>query len=279
MLEKVEEFQPELMLVLKGETLRGDIINQVRAKGVLTANWFMDTIISPYYRRWVEEISAFYDFFFIIDSLAAKKVVNISSKKVFFLPTGFDADTFRPLDLEESDRQYYGSPLTFVGTIVNKRIPVLEELADLGLSIWGPDRSVEGKWLTKSQKLARGYRGRSVYGQEAVKVYNASGIVFSVHSQFPEPVYNVTPRLFEAAACRAFHLVDYNPQIEDFYRLDEEIICYKTIREARKLTEYYLSHKEEREAIAERAYKRARREHSYDQRIEKLLSLAAKVRN
>lgn len=276
LLEKAEEFKPDIMLVLKGETIRGDIIREIKNRGVLTANWFMDTVISPYSITFVEEISQFYDFFFIVDSIDVTSKIKISSKKVFFLPAGFDRDMFRRIELDEKDRITYGAPVTFVGTVVNNRIPVLEEIADLGLCIWGPDRSVEGVWLKKSPMLSRRFSGRPIYGEEAVKVYNASKIVFSVHSLFPENVYNVTPRIFEVAACKAFHLVDYANQLENFYKLNEEIICYRNIKEIRRLCEYYLSHDEERNNIAERAYKRAWAEHTYDHRIGRLLDIVKK---
>lgn len=269
--KKISDFCPDVLLVLKGENIGCSILKQIRDRGIITANWFMDTVISPYYRPFVEEISPYYDFFFIVDPLDVMKKVDIASR-VVSLPLGFDRDIFRPIELNEEERLRYASPITFVGTVVDSRVPVLEKISDLGLSIWGPDRSIDGRWARKSKTLARCYRGRPVYGEEVVKVYNASDIVFSVHGNFPDIRYNVTPRIFEVAACRAFHIVDYVPQVKEFYRIDEEIVCYTAIDQIPHLCRYYLSHTDERNAIAERAYFRAMAEHTYDHRIARLIS-------
>ncbi|MGB9715905.1 MAG: glycosyltransferase family protein, partial [Thermodesulfovibrionales bacterium] len=57
------------------------------------------------------------------------------------------------------------------------------------------------------------------------------------------------------------------------FKPNQEIICYRTIDELKKLIEYYLKHPEERVQIAEAAYHRVLMEHTYDHRAKEILDI------
>lgn len=59
-----------------------------------------------------------------------------------------------------------------------------------------------------------------------------------------------------------FLLTEYVPGIENFFEIDKEIVCFKNAEEMVEKITYYLSHAEERRAIARAGWKRATNEYS-----------------
>lgn len=84
-------------------------------------------------------------------------------------------------------------------------------------------------------------------------------------------VEQVKARNFEIPASGGFQISHFALQLEDFFRPGKEIAIYSTPEELVQLVRYYLEHDVERENIRQAGYIRSQ-EHSYDNRMEKLLS-------
>lgn len=80
----------------------------------------------------------------------------------------------------------------------------------------------------------------------------------------------VKARPFELAGCRAFTISGHGDDIEKFYEEDKEMIFFRSARELIKKIKHYLSLEKERQSIAEAAYIRTLREHTYEKRFRKL---------
>ncbi|MEW6002428.1 MAG: glycosyltransferase, partial [Nitrospirota bacterium] len=65
----------------------------------------------------------------------------------------------------------------------------------------------------------------------------------------------------------------YKGDMERVFKINEEIICFETTDELKKLIEYYLRHRDERVEIAEAAYRRVIKEHTYDIRSKEILEI------
>jgi len=74
-------------------------------------------------------------------------------------------------------------------------------------------------------------------------------------------------RNFEIPNQGGFELTEYVPSLEDYFELGKEIICYKDIDEVVMLIKYYLRHDNEREVIKKAGVERARRDHSFKNRV------------
>jgi spore maturation protein CgeB len=238
-------------------------------------NWFGDSLLTPGIAAFVERNSGVYDFFFIIDDRRALERVRVRARRVETLPFACDPDLHRPPSLTEEERARYGSPVTFVGTVIPSREKVLQALREFGLRIWGPPRNAWGTWDPERSPLGGVWQGRSAYGEEAVKIYAASDITLDIHFLFGEtlPICNVTPRVFEVPACGGFLLTNACEQLERLYALGTEMVCYRSLEELRRLIAYYLAHPEERREITTRASRRARQEHTFKHRLEEMLDL------
>ncbi|HBB86418.1 MAG TPA: hypothetical protein DC047_02250 [Blastocatellia bacterium] len=86
-------------------------------------------------------------------------------------------------------------------------------------------------------------------------------------------VPHVRLRDFEAPMCRACYLTGHTDEIAEFYEPGKEIDTYRNPEELVDKTKYYLSHPAEAERIREAGYRRALRDHTWEQRFKQLFSL------
>lgn len=267
LIEAVSGYKPDVLLVLLGENIQPRTIEKINQAGVITVNWVFDTLLFPYRRDYLRNVSCVYDYIFIIDSLDILKFIDIKAKHIESLPLGCSPRVHRRVDLSEEEFKKFGSDVAFVGTLSPQRQKMLESLNDFDLKIWG-------HWQKKSPLLGENYKEQDIYGEGAAKIYNASKITIDIHNLYglEKEIFNVTPRVFEVPACGGFLLTNYVPQLNEFYKVGEEIIAYKNIEELKDLVRYYLQHDRERKEIAQRAYQRARQEHTYAKRLERLLN-------
>ena len=187
------------------------------------------------------------------------------------MPLGCNPEIHRRVNLSAADEKIYGSDISFVGTLKFDREKILVQLSDLNLGLWG-------YWPKKSDSLIRFYRNQYIYGEGAIKIYNASKIILDIG--FPEGAkskdYFVTARVFEIPACGAFLLTRESSYLKQFYEVGKELVCYRDEKELRELIEYYLAHPAERSEIAGRGQARAYRDHTYEKRLKEMFSIILK---
>lgn len=268
LLETAREYKPDILFVLMGDTIFPQTLEKIKKMGIITVNWFHDSVIHPARKKLVETISSYYDYFFIIDSEEVLNYIKIHSQYVKTIPLACNPEVHKSINLSEEERKNYGSEVSFVGTVKFKRAEVLSSLVDFNLGIWG-------YWLKKIPELKKCYREQHIFGEEAVKIYNASKIVLDINLSYGtgDKLFNVTPRVFEVPASGGFLLVDENPHVAKLYEIEKEIICYKDESDLREKVKYFLEHTEERKKIAQKGQQRAYREHTYEKRLKEILSM------
>ncbi len=70
--------------------------------------------------------------------------------------------------------------------------------------------------------------------------------------------------------CRACYLTGYTEEIEEFYRVKEEVDTYSTPEELVDKTRFYLAHPSAAERLREAGYRRALRDHTWKRRFVEL---------
>ena len=271
LLDRARAIKPDLFLVLLGENITPESVEAIKRMGAVTANWLFDSIVLPHRLDFMQKVARSYDHIFLIDSPDVLDKVDLKANHIDSIPLGCDPDIHNRISLSPEDIKKYGCDIAFVGTVTPEREKVLEGLSDLDIKIWG-------RWQSRSARLDGHYQDKDVYGSEAVKIYNAAKVVVDIHGQFGlrDNIFNVTPRLFEVPASGALLITNNIPQARTLYKAGEEIVVYDDAASLRERIEYYLSHEEERKAIAERGYKRAHLDHTYAQRLTKLLKIAGR---
>jgi spore maturation protein CgeB len=260
--------KPDILFVIMGDTISTETLKKIRKTGIATVNWFHDSVVAPIRKDFVREYSGYYDYFFMIDSEDILKHTRVNARVVKTIPLACEPKVHKKIYMNEEEKKYFGSEVSFIGTVKYKREFLLKQLSDFDLGIWG-------YWLEKVPELRQHYRAQHVFGVDAVKIYNASKIILDIHLSYgsDDDQYNVTPRVFEVPASGALLLVNENRMLRKLYKIGTEIVCYKDEQNLKQLIKHYLSHPEEREQIAKNGQKKAHQSHTYRKRLEQIFSI------
>jgi spore maturation protein CgeB len=164
-----------------------------------------------------------------------------------------------------------GSPIqvSFVGSLFavhSERIRFLEDVCRrLPLSVWGP--GVEQ--LRSRSPLRACYRGQA-WGADQYRVLARSQVTLNYHIDVAGSYAN-NLRLYEATGVRTCLLTDWKVNLSDLFQEDVEIVAYRSADECVEKTLYLLEHEDERQAMADAGQRRTLRDHTYAQRVGKLV--------
>ncbi len=90
------------------------------------------------------------------------------------------------------------------------------------------------------------------------------------------PAGNTTEQIkgrnFEVPGTGGFLLTENAAHLEDYYKLGEEVVNFSSTEEMVEKVRYYLSHEDERTAIAEAGYQRTLKDHTYRQRFQEIFA-------
>lgn len=130
----------------------------------------------------------------------------------------------------------------------------------------------------KHPKFSRAYGG-ALSNEEMVRTYNTTKIVFNPAYSADEDFkgYQTKLRHFEVAGCRAFQITNENPELAKLFKPDEHVCYFKDKEDLFKKVLYYVENDEEREKIAENAFKEAQNAHTTNHRISALFDHVSKV--
>jgi len=175
-----------------------------------------------------------------------------------WLPNGYDPTVFYPTSTIKREHD-----VCFIGT----NVPWIHK----AVSPLNLDRSTLLQTLKK--KFNAGIWGRygiNNYVENANHIYNTHRVTINLtHSR--EGTF--TNRLFEAPGSGILLLTDHGTHLDQLYEVGREIIGYRSLEELIQLIEDYLINETEREKIAMAGHRRARRDHTWENRIEKILEV------
>ena len=138
--------------------------------------------------------------------------------------------------------------VSFAGLVYPHRHKLLESLRGLGIPVQVFDNTGGGNLLSL---------------RDLVWVINATRINLNLTLDRYVPGLRQTKgRLFEVTLSGGFVLTECAPDLEKYFEVGREIVCFDTVEDAAEKISYYLQHPDEREAIAECGYKRACRDYT-----------------
>ncbi len=261
LVKKVAKFKPDYLLVIKGETLKPDIVHRINQMGVITINWFPDNLV-----LWDMLIKTAneYKFYFSVCTQLTKKL-NSVGVKTHYLPVAGDADK----QIINLPKKY---DLSFVGQKTNRRIKYFSNLTDLKFNLWGYSH-----W--RDTPLAKFYHNHLSVSQMK-DVFRKSKIVVNVSSgEIEQPIVIANLRNFEATGVGAFVLSEYNKALAKLFIEDKEMVFYRNSQELRQKAIYYLDHETERNKIATQGWRRTSKDHTYTNRFTIMFSVINNRKN
>ena len=246
-LERALRFEVDAVLVVSAMFLHPDIVMMLKRAGLRVATLFTE---SPYdsekelaFARlvdgcWTNERSA----------LEAFRAVNPNSG---YLPHAWHPERHRPGPVDpETPRQ----DVVFVGSGFSERIEWFNAIDWTGI-----DLGLYGSWasLPSRSPLRRFVKGGQVDNVEAAALYRAAKMGLNLYRQSvgssrqtPRITYaeSLNPRAYELAACGAFHLSDYRPEVEEVF--GATVPTFRTPQDAEALIRRWLPDEAGRASLA-----------------------------
>jgi len=255
----VKEYKPWLVFSVKAENIYPETIREIRNSEIITAMFFID-----FMDHWelIKRLAPAYDYFFSQDHVILRRLRDeLGLKNSFYM-----AHSAEPMSDPFMNRVNKYN-VSFIGQYNPEQYPNREKylmaIRDLGLHIWG----TEGWAKTPLAKL---YHGRSI-GDQRYDIYSHSKIVLDINWGLM-PVEGLSNRSFEVTGCGAMFMTDHvREDIKRAYIEGKEVVLFKNEKDFREKIIYYLEHDDERELIAQAAYKHTIQEHTYNNRVKQLL--------
>lgn len=258
-----KEFEPDLILFPSAGFLPEIIHELRRVTDARLAVWYPD-YLGNLGRQYM--LAADYDAWFFKDPYMVEVLRAKLGLNAHYLPEACHSHWHRRIEPSAKDREKYGCDLTTAGNMYYYRAKSLEIFRSYNLKIWGASYP---RWLGSTLRAV--YPEVFVAEEEKAKAFNAAKIV--LNTMHYGEIEGVNCRLFEAAGCGAFQIADWKPALPDLFDPENEIVTFHTRKELKEKVDYYLVHPEERQEIADRAYTRAHRDHTYEIRLKKMLDV------
>lgn len=177
----------------------------------------------------------------------------IEGGRPIYLPEGFDALAYRPLQVEQD------IPVSFIGGAYGYRPTIVRYLMRHGVPIqtFGEGWAVTG------------------WADDIVKIINRSLINLGMGGiGYSESLTNVKGRDFEIPGTGGgVYLTSFNPDLALHFVIGQEILCYRNRDEMLEMIRYYLAHPDEAREIARCGRERCLREHRWLHRYCHLLQV------
>jgi spore maturation protein CgeB len=134
--------------------------------------------------------------------------------------------------------------VVFVGTGWPERIELLTAMDWTGI-----DLGLYGSWsrLGSRHRLRAHLKGGITPNARTAALYRKARVGLNLH-RAADHAESMNPRCYELAACGAFFITDDRPEVAEVF--GATVPTFTTAAEAGELIRYYLSHEQERQAIA-----------------------------
>lgn len=172
--------------------------------------------------------------------------------------------------LEKSERSFSDLRLIFATTVLGFKVAkeqrcscLLELVKKHPVSIYTNSNTHD---LVKVD-----YRGSVDYWTQMPKVFYGSKI--NLNFTIPNIKSGIPLRVWDVLGAGGFLITNYQPELENYFEPDEDLVIFESRQELAQKAAYYLKHEEQRRKIAENGYRKVKLNHSYSIRIKQMLQL------
>jgi spore maturation protein CgeB len=266
----VKKNNPDIVLVLKGESIEENTIKKISSFGIKVINWTLDDPFGKFSKFNKIPTLLEYDFFFIFDPYY---LIELKEQGVdaYYLPCCVDPDIHKE-EINFENRNYTYD-VSFIGSHQKNRELFLEKLTNFDLHIFGY------RWknsVLPSSSLFKHIHSEQVKADKSLidvkkmcRIFNESKINLNIH--FPHSVESVNLRTFEIPATKSFQLCDNFKELSNLFSIKNEIITYNNESDLKEKIIYYINNPDEAEKISLNSYNRVIKDHTFVNRMEVLL--------
>ena len=286
LLKIVFKEKPKLIFFFNGgKAIKKEVIKEIAQKsGAITFNWFSDDHwkFDKYSKYW----APLYHWIATTDYKSVLKYYEIGYKNVILSQWACNHFLYKPLDLPKI------YDVTFVGAAHGNRKKIVQKVKEAGIDIkcWGsgwPTGRVSQEEMLRifsQSKINLNFtKSSGVLWKELASIFfyrdfnrsiglnNPKECLDNLKSFFPSMwSKQIKGRVFEIPGCYGFLLTEYANHLEDYYKIGEDIDCFKNIPELIKKIKYYLINDKKRQTIADMGYAKTMKDHTFERRFNKI---------
>ncbi len=198
------------------------------------------------------DICRFFDICWTSTEDAVKKYC-VEGAVPIYLPEGANPDIHRPYDTEKT------IDVSFVGQCYGNRPEIIRRLESQGIHV---------------EARGFGWPSGPLATEDMVRMYSRSRINLGFGGVIGfSKAYCLKGRDFEIPMSGGLYLTEYHPELERFYSPGSEIVTYRDFDDLVEKVRVLLSNPEKADEIRRKGWERARREHSWEMRFQKIFHL------
>ncbi|RLB06112.1 MAG: hypothetical protein DRG83_01055 [Deltaproteobacteria bacterium] len=271
LLQKAQEFQPDVVLVTKGAHISPRTLVMIKKEtGAFLVNYATDDPFNlRVSSRDLVRAIPLYDLYACTKRAIMGDVRRAGCQNVVFVRFGYEPTLHfpeKPATPEEIER--FSSDVVFIGNADRDRVPYFEALAripGLRLHLYG------GYW-DRHPLLRRYHRGFALGRDYRLALGGAKIAVCLVRRANRD---GHCMRTFEIPACGAFMLAERTEEHLELFEEDKEAAYFESPEGLVEKVQYYLQHEEERQRIAKAGYRKViEGKHAYKDRLAEILNIA-----
>jgi spore maturation protein CgeB len=180
----------------------------------------------------------------------ALKKYCVEGTTPLYLPEGANPEVHRPYDVERS------IDVAFVGQCYGNRPEVIRKLQEKGI---------------RAEAFGFGWPNGALATEEMVKMYSRSRINLGFGGVAGyDDTYHLKGRDFEIPMSGGLYVTESCTELGKFFRPGQEVVTYGDFDDLVEKIRHLLSHPEEAERIRKAGFERARSEHTWEMRFEKV---------
>ncbi|NNM52241.1 MAG: glycosyltransferase [Pseudomonadales bacterium] len=262
--ERIDQFQPDLLLVIRGTTINREVIEAVPCRMA----WWVEG--DDRYDEAQSELPWFQHYFFLHKTLAVQ--AQQEGYSASHLAHAVDLDVFKPLP---------GAPeydVGFVGAWSQQRAQYMLDALQVtnNIAIFGP------RWLRRAwrkPKLLRAIKGSYLPAQKLSAFYNACKIVINLtqwgtHAGIRS---GMTMRVFEVPASGRLLLTDSSKETEEALKDGQNVAIFHNRQEFIEKLKCYLNDDELRERVAAQGHQKIISWRTYDLMAQEIIDTYRRI--
>jgi spore maturation protein CgeB len=279
LIDAVIRYQPEVVFIYRGTHIFASTLRTIRQLGYKVVLFNNDDPFSKnqsrllwrHFKRGIKfsNLALAYRKHNITDYLLAGAPESALFRS-WYIP-----DKNRKVQLSPEDYKRWESDIIFIGHFEDDgRLDLIEALASgpWKFKLFGPEWD---RTASKSKVLKNRVPILQLHGEDYNNAISSAKIAICLFSKLNRDTY--TRRCFEIPASGTMMLSEYSDDMAGMFEADREVVFFRSGEELIQKAKYYLTHHNEREAIARRGYERVTKDgHDVNSRAKQLIQLINK---
>jgi spore maturation protein CgeB len=256
-----------------------ETIDEIKKLGVKTINWYCN---ASYQLELVSQISPHYDHCLVPEKFRLDDYKKLGANPIYCQEAA-NPTIYKPYNLPQK------YDVTFVGQAYGERPNYIRYLYDNGIDVrvWGRGwnefsliKKIKRFLRRKNYNISSAWLPRKIIGHvlsdtKMIKMYSRSKINLGFSScgnthKEKNRITQIRLRDFEVPMSGGFYLVEYMKELEEFFEIGKEIVCYKNKNDLVEKIKFYLNNDSEREKIRLAGRERCLRDHTWQKRFKKV---------